>query len=1059
LHSEAVSLLLHKNDKVKSLYKLIFLSFIITVASGCATKKKKGDENYGKIKEIYHDMASKYNGYWNAEEIMAKSIASLDEQHQSDYTQVLSIYPYVDVDNASVVSEDMDIVAKKMARLNKLHGKSDWVDDTYVMLGRAQFLKQDYETAEQTFKYFEEEFNPSSPNSRLYNKSKNKRADKEEKEKEKKKEKKLKDEKMKEAKKEKEATREDKDEARKEKREQVDKYKKQIKDLKDDLRKATKKRKDDEKKARDKARKKKQRVKKDPNKDPRSSKEIELEAKIEAKQKEYDQFLVADDEKKIAAEKAKEEEENKEEEETEEEKKEREEEEKKNRKVSLDDPKGLFKGKLAFHNGLYWLARTYIERENYFSADYILRQLLNEYPTKDEVRDLIPAAKAHMFIRQEEHDQAVPFLEQAIKLEKDKSTKARYAYILGQIHQMGGRESEATRAFAEVKKYKPDYELSFNSQLRLAKAEWMSGQSPKNSILRKLDKMLSDNKNVDFQDQIYYTIGELHKNDNEIEKAIVAYQNSIKSSVNNAKQKTESYYSIAELLYNKERYVEASAYYDSTLTVINKKDPRYPEVYDYSTSLKDIAQNIQIVEMQDSLLALGQKSPEELREILEQIVEEQKEAAQAAADSGDGGIEAAFNRRNTGGFGRNASSFFAYNETLVNTGRQIFQDKWGGRTLSDDWRRSDRLGAESLEIEEEEEEETEENNDAAIAALMRNVPTNPGKVAEVNGKREGALFTLGKLFRDELANNEKCVETLNTLLADYPTTSYEPDALFYLYLANDALGNTGLANSHKSKLLSKYPDAKFSQSISNPNYADAQEKVRGGDDSYYSDTYDFFNQGNHSEVLTRVEEAYKILENSSPLLPKFALLQSMSIGKINGKDEYIKSLQKLVAKYPGTREETRAKEILRFIRGDKNAFDARLYDELSEDFSTDDNKLHYVLVVIYDWSEKAVQDTKIKISKYNKEFHQLEKLRISDLPLNKEEGTQLVLVRKFRNKDKAMKYYNGTIKNSDKFLDQNKTGFDIFVATQKNYREIAKKKGVLEYKPFFEKHYLSEEGK
>ena len=1001
-------------------------------------------------------MSSKYNGYWNAEEIMKKSTMMLNEQHQSDYSQILSVYPYVDVDNASVVSSDMDEVMKKMARLGKLHDKSDWIDDTYVMLGRAQYLKQDYETAEETFQYFEEEFNPDNPKSRLYNKSKNKRATNDEKAKQKKVEKKLKEEKIKEAKKEKEETREDKDEARKEKRAQTDKYKKELKNLKDDLRDATKKRKEAEKKARDKARKKKQRIKTDPNKDPRSSKEIELEAAIAAKQKQYDLFIAQGEKQK--EEETKEEEEVPEEEIVDEEEKARKakEEAEKKKNIRQNDPKGLFKGKRAFHEGLFWLARTYVERENYFSADYIFRQLLTEYPTKKDVMEMIPAAKAHMFMKQEEYDQAVPFLEQAIAYEKEKSLKARYSYILGQIHQKAGREMAARSAFEAVNKYKPDYDLKFNSQLNLAKAEWKSGQATKDASIRKLEKMLKDKKNEDFQDQIYFTIGEIHESDQDINNAILAYQSSIKTSINNTKQKTNSYYHIAQLLFQKERYVEASAYFDSTLTVINNKDDRYFEVKDYSGSLKEIAENIQILELQDSLLMLSQKSPEELRKILEKIAKENLEAlAQNANASNSGGTKTS--QRINKGFGRNESSFFAYNEPLVAAGKKMFASKWGQRQLSDDWRRSNRLGAENLDIEEEEVEDDESALEDAIAALGKTVPTDPGRKAKVMQRREDALFTLGKLFRDKLANNIKCVETLNTLLEDYPKTNYEPDALFYLYLANEALGNTGLANSRKSKLTTKYPNAKFSQAIVDPNYAANQANDKDNDANLYASTYEIFEAGKHDEVLSNVEKAFDKLDKGNPLLPKFALLQSMSLGKVNGKEAYIQSLQKLISRYPNTPEETRAKEILRFIRGDQKAFDGRLYDELSEDFSPDDTKLHYILVVIHDWSEKALQEAKIAISNYNKEFHQLEKLRISDLPLNKDDGTQLILIRKFRNKDKAMKYYTGTLKNSAKFLDPNKTGFDIFASTQKNYREIAKKKGVEEYRPFFEKYYLTEE--
>jgi len=1029
---------------VKNIKILGIILLSLFVISSCVTKKKKGDQEVGKIKKFYHNVTAKYNGYWNANELMKKNIKVLNEMHQPDFSDVLEVYPYTDVENPAAVAGDMEIVMQKVAKVVRLHEPSHWVDDCYVMLGRAQFLKQDFETAEETFEYFNEEFDPNDPKSRLYNASKNKRKSKDEKQAERDRDKELRADKMKKAKREKEETKEDRTEAKKEKREKTDKYKKDIKKLKDDLRKATKKRKDDEKKARDKARKKKKRVKKDPDADPRSKKEIELETKLAAKEAEYEIFKTKPEEKEATAEDIAS---------TEEKEEEKEEESKPKEKKKISDGGGLFKHKPAFHEGVYWLARTYIERDNYFSANFFLDKLLNEYPTSDDIRKEVPAAKAHLYLRQKEYAQAIPHLREAITVTGDKRLKARYAYIMGQVYQRLDQEAEAKASFAEVKKYKPDYSMEFNSKLNLAKSEWKSGQIARASVISRLEKMLKDKKNSDFKDQVHYTIGEIKEDDNDITGAVASYQASIRENTNNKAQKVESYHRIATLLYSREQYRPAKNYYDSTLTVMPKEDFRYLDVKKYASSLVEIAANIEIIELQDSLLMLSTLSPDQQREILADIAREQ--VAQAKEDPKQ--KTSAPRTKPNRGFGSSESSFFAYNATIVLTGKKLFQRKWGERNLTDHWRRSNRPGVIDDGEEESEEIAVEDLEEEAMNNLLRTIPMTPGQKEKVHSKRENALFSLGTAYRDKIQNYNKTVSSLETLLSDYPQTTHELDAMFYLYLAYLELGKTGLASSYKKKLSINYPDAKFTKSITDPNYVENLNKAVNKNDIFYSQTYDIFNEGNHLEVLARVDEAFQKLETTHPLLPKFALLQAMSTGSVNGKDAYITSLMSVISRYPNTTEETRAKEILRFLRGDSKAFNKSLYNEADEIFAVDDDKLHYVLIVLYSGSDQVLKDAEVKVSNYNKKYHKNEKLRISDIPLNQELGTQLMLVRKFKNKDKAMAYYNSTKGNSKDFIDPDKIGFDIFAATQKNYREIAKRKDVLEYRSFFEKNYLTKD--
>ena len=79
---------------------------------------------------------------------------------------------------------------------------------------------------------------------------------------------------------------------------------------------------------------------------------------------------------------------------------------------------------------------------------------------------------------------------------------------------------------------------------------------------------------------------------------------------------------------------------------------------------------------------------------------------------------------------------------------------------------------------------------------------------------------------------------------------------------------------------------------------------------------------------------------------------------------------------------------------------------------------------------------------------------MSNIYLNVQEKSQIILVRSFENKEKAMKYYNGVEKNKKEYVTKAKTDFNIFVSTQKNYREVIKQRSANNYRVFFDKHYL-----
>lgn len=132
------------------------LSVILMTA--CTTQKRKGE--LSGLGKLYHNTTAHYNGYFNANELVNASIISLADQHQDNYNQLLEVYPYIAASNPQAAAADLDQAVEKVATVVSLHRYSQWTDDCYLLVGKAQFLKKDYESAESTLRYLLEEYSP-----------------------------------------------------------------------------------------------------------------------------------------------------------------------------------------------------------------------------------------------------------------------------------------------------------------------------------------------------------------------------------------------------------------------------------------------------------------------------------------------------------------------------------------------------------------------------------------------------------------------------------------------------------------------------------------------------------------------------------------------------------------------------------------------------------------------------------------------------------------------------------------------------------------------------------
>lgn len=142
-------------------HRLVFVIFATTLLlCGCSTKKNTF------TRRAFHNLTSHYNVYWNGEYSLNEGDAQLKSSVKDDYTKVLRVYNYGSKQDALALNAKMDRALQKTSicvqkHSMKFNGKERvrWIDDAYLVMGKAHFYKQDYIPAKRTFDFVSTEYN------------------------------------------------------------------------------------------------------------------------------------------------------------------------------------------------------------------------------------------------------------------------------------------------------------------------------------------------------------------------------------------------------------------------------------------------------------------------------------------------------------------------------------------------------------------------------------------------------------------------------------------------------------------------------------------------------------------------------------------------------------------------------------------------------------------------------------------------------------------------------------------------------------------------------------
>lgn len=932
------------------------------------------------LSKAYHNVTARFNGYFNAQLKLDESKKALDMQYSDNYNQLLDMYPHMAIPDAKSAYPDLDMAITKAAVDIRLHPRSLFVDDCYLLIGQANYVKRDYDAAEKSFNFIITTFDPDNPNNPLT-----------------------------------------KPVTKKEKQKQREQTAKDRKKQREQERKARDKQRQLERKAKEKAR------------DARRNGDRDAQ---------WEDFMPKPKEKKEENKKA---------------------------------PKYIFKHRPIRHDAMLWLARTKIERGQYDEARVWIQRVADlDKKLVKSLKAELAAIDAYYYLKQKRYDEAVEPLNKAIKLMKDKEQKRRWAYLVAQIHQQAGRQQEAAIAFERVIKLKPSYDMEFSARLSMLKNTFSDDLVALADAEKALKGLLKDEKNEEYQDQIYYTLADIAFKMDDEPKGITYLKKSVYYNFGNKGQKAESYLQLANRYFNNENYVNAKYYYDSTLTVLPQNDERFARVEFRSQNLTDIASNIQIVTLQDSLLniaALIEAGDEKAYLAIAQRIKDQREAEEKAK------AKPKLERRTTaigqaaglaGGNNKNdVPQYWAYNANEIQRGKRDFQRVWGAdRKLTDNWRRSSRSSAgDNFDLDEQEDAVFFEltATDAIKLFDEMGVPRSETQKQQAHQQIMGALAALGTLYRERLDNTRKSIEALEQLVSRYPDNPYLLESYYSLYIQYQALGETAKAKTYRDLILKNGRNSKFAKAIEDPNYVQGEQQKEAQLQTYYNDAYAAFNKGEYKSARDKIDKVSAQFGNDYAMKPKFALLGAMCTGAIDGKEAYIQGLKEIKSKYAESDEAQKATEILAILDGkainvsskasvgDNGPTGGRPRAMDPSGFMIDDNAQHYVMVA-YNGKKLQQAAATSSISDYNRKYHRLKNLRVSNFLITIEIPT--ILVRRFDNMNEAMNYVNEAQKAVKEYIGSDDPSIKIIAINIDNYRTILRERDKWnDYLKFFDEKY------
>ncbi len=709
------------------------------------------------------------------------------------------------------------------------------------------------------------------------------------------------------------------------------------------------------------------------------------------------------------------------------------------------------------HEAIIQLARTFVEHREFNNAEAAFDFLEKEDLNKVNLKEFY-LAKAHYFQLRGNYDNMVRNLAQAVPLLSRKDKPGRIYFIIGQVYQQLGFESEAFNFYKKCLSTNPDYEIDFYARLYMAQVAEISKSRDVFSARKSFKKLLKDSKNRNFRDKIYFEMGVFELKQKNLNEAILNYNLAIREGTNKQID-GQAYLTLGEIYYDTLKDFKLSqAYYDSAVASLSPSYEGYNKIQARQKVLNEFVEHLNTIAWQDSLLFMAKMDTATLRKHIKSVlarqtkqIEKQKRKKRDRVDINS--VSSTISTEVNLG----TSNWYFGNPSAVAFGQSEFTRVWGTLPLEDNWRRATRTTSFSKNQVSKSSIQNVQSVESVIVKtknplneeydrISKQLPVTEELVVGANKKIESAYFRLGDIYYFDLQEKENAINAYETLLSRFSETVYRPDALYKLYLISKE-SDTLKANQLAVEIKSKFPESSFAKILVNPNYLEESGLVVEKQKAIYKEAYQKY-ELNELEPATQLINEAMALEKTA-FNANLDLLRILIIGKTEGISQYQSSLETFIKDYATSELVGYAQKLLQTSR------DFLLIQEKQKgiQYNRSFEEPHYFVLVFNPDDRMGALTSKIMESFNTTYFNDLH-LKVSNLILN--DNYTLTLVSDLPRISSALEYYKTFTEKQSSFIELKDQKFNNFVITKDNFDIFYRTKGLDEYLRFFEKNYHPE---
>lgn len=706
------------------------------------------------------------------------------------------------------------------------------------------------------------------------------------------------------------------------------------------------------------------------------------------------------------------------------------------------------------HQGLLNLIRAFTENEEYEKAEEAFRFLEKEPLNKPNAKKLY-LEKAYYYQVLNDYDNMVRNLTLADSLLSKQDQRGRIYFIIGQVYQKLGFGSEAYNYYRKSIATNPAYEIDFYARLNMAQVARLDDIRDIKVVRKQFEKMLTDAKNQEFRDKIYFELAKFELKQGNLSEAINNYTYAAHSGTNKRIQGS-AYLQLGQIHFDSlKKYSIAKNYYDSAVSALPPDFENLDNIKKRQEVLGDFAKYTETIAWQDSLLLMASMDSTILRTQLDSVIASRKRIEEAGKKK---------KRRSQGGGTSNQSNPFFLedsnttadwyfgNPSAVGAGQSEFSRIWGTIPLEDNWRRSNKSSVIADELKQvanveasEDVAETAESEKSSdeVGKIFAQLPLTESDKSKALAKIEDAYFNLGDLYYFKLNEKINAENSYTSLLDRFSNSEFEPEVLYKLYLINTELENDK-AQNYYDRLIDNHPNSSFAKLLLNPDYLKETSVAAEKQKEIYKEAYKNFENGQSQDAQEKLNQAFALGETS--FSPQLELLKILITGKTEDITRYQAELETFLEKNPDGPLNTYAKSLLTTSKALKEKFEKSRNIRYVNDLEG----AHYFVISHLQLS-KMSDLLSTTLDGFIRKERKANTLKTSTLILN--EKYILTMVGEFPDPLSAVefldKFNNQTL--ADNTLSSYK--FNIFVITKENSDILYRTKALDEYLTFFDRNY------